>query len=249
MDLGITNKTAIVTGGARGIGAAIAERFAREGARVVIADIDAEAGEKTAQALRNEQHDATAIATDLTSSAGVANLVEATLERFGGIHILVNNAGFQRDALLVQMSEQDWDSVVDVVMKAAFLTSRAVMPQLVEQRWGRIVNISSRAHFGNPGQANYASAKAGILGLTRALALEEGRWGVTVNAVAPGFVETEAVTALPHFSKIREQAVTGAPLRRTGSPEEIADTVVFLASERASFITGETVHVTGGRFG
>lgn len=172
-----------------------------------------------------------------------------TVDRFGGIHILVNNAGFPRDGVLTKMSESDWDDVVDVILKGVYFTCKSVLPYLIEQRWGRIVNISSRAQFGNPGQANYASAKAGLLGLTRALALEEGRFGITVNAVAPGFVATEAVRSLGHFEKIKDKAIESTPLRRVGTPEDIADAVAFLASERASFVSGETLHVTGGRFG
>lgn len=249
MNLELEDKVAIVTGSARGLGAATAWRLAREGARVVIADISADGAHATAQAIRSEGLHAMAIAGDITAKADVDALVQGAIEHFGGVHILVNNAGFPRDGVLTKMSEDDWDKVIQVILKAAYLTCKAVMPHFIEQRYGRIVNISSRAYLGNPGQANYSAAKAGILGLTRALAQEEGRFNITVNAVAPGFVETEAVRSLGHFEKIREAAINGCPLRRTGQPEDIADAVAFLASARAGFITGETLHVTGGRYG
>jgi len=216
---------------------------------VVITDISAEGANATAAAMRDEGLQAVAIVADITSREQVEALVQQTVETFGGIHVLVNNAGFPRDGLLTRMSEDDWDQVIAVILKAAYLTCKAVMPHFIEQRGGRIINISSRAYLGNPGQANYSAAKAVILGLTKALAHEEGRYNITVNAVAPGFVETEAVRSLGHFEKIKEAAINGCPLRRTGQPEDIADAVAFLASERAGFITGETLHVTGGRYG
>lgn len=249
MDLELKDKTAIVTGSARGLGAATARRLAREGAHVVVTDIDGQGAEATAKALAENGHRAIAVRADITSGTDVDGLVATATEEFGGVHILVNNAGFPRDTLLTRMTDSDWDSVIEVILKGSFLVTRAVMPHLIEQRWGRVVNISSRSYLGNPGQANYSSAKAGILGFTRALAAEQGRYGITVNAVAPGFMETEAVRSLDHYEKIREKAVAAQPLRRTGQPEDIADAVAFLASERASFITGETLHVTGGRFG
>lgn len=249
MDLELTEKTAVVTGAARGLGAATALRLAREGARVVITDIDAQGAEAAAKELTGQGLTALAVPADVTSQEDVDRLVATTVAEFGGVHILVNNAGFPRDGLLTKMEVADWDSVIEVILKGSFLATKAVMPHFIEQRWGRVVNISSRSYLGNPGQANYSSAKAGILGLTRALAQEEGRYGITVNAIAPGFMETEAVRALAHYEKIREKAVLSQPLRRTGKPSDIADAVAFLASERASFITGETLHVTGGRFG
>jgi 3-oxoacyl-[acyl-carrier protein] reductase len=175
-------------------------------------------------------------------------MVEATLHAFGEVHILVNNAGFQRDMHLTRMPEESWDAVVDVVLKGAYLCTRAVMPHFIEQRWGRVINMSSRAHLGNPGQANYSAAKAGLLGFTRALAMEEGRYFVTVNSVAPGVIDTEAIRALPHYAKVREAAEKNTPIPRIGQPGDVADAVLFLASERASYISGEVLHVTGGRY-
>lgn len=248
MDLGLRDKVAIVTGAARGLGAATARRLAEEGCKVVVNDINESQAEATAAALRADGLAALALVADVTRPDDVAGLVDAAVARFGALHILVNNAGFPRDGLLTKMSETDWDLVVDVILKGAFLATKAVIPHMIAQRWGRVINISSRAHLGNPGQANYAAAKAGLLGLTRALALEEGRFDITVNAVAPGFMETEMVQALPHYEQIKERTVKGTPIRRVGRPADVADAVAFLASERAGFITGETLHVTGGRY-
>jgi 3-oxoacyl-[acyl-carrier protein] reductase len=164
------------------------------------------------------------------------------------VHVLVNNAGFARDARIVKLIEADWDAVVDTVLKGAFLCSKAVVPAMARQHWGRIVNISSRAHLGNPGQVNYSAAKAGVLGFTAALALELGRDGITVNSIAPGFVETDGVRKLPHYQKIRDNAIARTPIGRLGVPRDIAAAVVFMASEAAGYVTGATLHVTGGRF-
>ncbi|WP_454691986.1 SDR family NAD(P)-dependent oxidoreductase [Achromobacter aloeverae] len=249
MDLQINGKVAIVTGSARGLGAATARKLAEEGAKVVITDILQERAEQTAAALRADGLQAHCIIADITKGAEVRRLVDETLAHFGGIHILVNNAGFPRDRYLVKMTEEDWDLVMEVMLKGAFLATKAVMPKFIEQGWGRIVNISSRAHFGNATQANYSAAKAGLIGMAKALAIEEGRYGVTVNCVAPGFMETEMVQALPTYETIKERAVAAQPLKRVGKPEDIANAVAFLVSEAASFISGEVLHVTGGRYG
>ncbi|OZI31567.1 beta-ketoacyl-ACP reductase [Bordetella genomosp. 10] len=249
MDLQINGKVAIVTGSARGLGAATARKLAEEGAKVVITDILQERAEQTAAALKADGLQAHCIIADITKGAEVQRLVDETLAHFGGIHILVNNAGFPRDRYLVKMTEEDWDLVMEVMLKGAFLATKAVMPTFIEQGWGRIVNISSRAHFGNATQANYSAAKAGLIGMAKALAIEEGRYGVTVNCVAPGFMETEMVQALPTYETIKERAVAAQPLKRVGKPDDIANAVAFLVSEAASFISGEVLHVTGGRYG
>ena len=249
MDLQIKDKVAIVTGSARGLGAATARRLAEEGAKVVITDILREQAEATAAALRDDGLQAHCVVADITKSAEVQGLVDEAVAHFGGLHILVNNAGFPRDRYLVKMSEDDWDLVMEVMLKGAFLASKAVMPRFIEQGWGRVINISSRAHFGNPTQANYSAAKAGLIGMAKALAIEEGRYGITVNCVAPGFMETEMVQALATYETIKERAVAMQPIKRVGKPADIADAVAFLASERAGFITGEVLHVTGGRYG
>ncbi|NYE26741.1 3-oxoacyl-ACP reductase FabG [Pigmentiphaga litoralis] len=249
MDLQINDKVAIVTGSARGLGAATARRLAEEGASVVITDILREQAEATAAALRAHGLKAVCIVADITKSAEVQRLVDETIAHFGGVHILVNNAGFPRDRYLVKMTEDDWDLVMEVMLKGAFLACKAVMPHFIDQGWGRVINISSRAHFGNPTQANYSAAKAGLIGMAKALAIEEGRYGITVNCIAPGFIETEMVQALPTYETIRDRAVAMQPIKRGGRPDDIADAVAFLASQRAGFITGEVLHVTGGRYG
>jgi 3-oxoacyl-[acyl-carrier protein] reductase len=249
MDLGLKDKVAIVTGSARGLGAATARRLAEEGAKVVVTDIQGELARSTTEALRRDGLAAHCVVADITRAADVERLVAETLEAFGGVHVLVNNAGFPRDKYLVKMSEADWDLVMEVMLKGAFLASRAVMPHFMAQGWGRVINVSSRAHFGNPTQANYSAAKAGLIGMAKALAMEEGRYGITVNCVAPGFIETEMVQALSTYETIRERAVQMQSVKRVGQPTDIAHAVAFLASERASFITGEVLHVTGGRYG
>jgi 3-oxoacyl-[acyl-carrier protein] reductase len=249
MDLGLAGKVAIVTGSARGLGAATAWRLAREGAHVVVSDVLQEQAEATAQAIRAAGLSAHRVTADVTSEADAQRLVAETVDRFGTVHVLVNNAGFTRDKHLVKMTLADWDDVVDVTLKGAFLMTRAAMPAMIEQRWGRVVNISSRAHFGNPTQANYSAAKAGLIGMAKALAAEEGRYGITVNCIAPGFMDTDLVQALPTYETIKERALALQPVKRPGHPDDVANAVAFLASEAAGFITGEVLHVTGGRYG
>jgi 3-oxoacyl-[acyl-carrier protein] reductase len=249
MDLGLTGKVAIVTGSARGLGAATARRLAQEGAKVVITDINGDLAQATAKALRDEGLAAHCVVGDITQAADVQRLVDETVAHFGGVHILVNNAGAPRDKYLVKMSEDDWDFVITVMLKGAFLAAKAVMSHFIEQGWGRLINVSSRAHLGNPTQANYSAAKAGLIGMAKALSMEEGRYGITANCVAPGFMETEMVQALATYETIKERAVAAQPIKRVGRPEDIADAVAFLASERAGFISGEVLHVTGGRYG
>ena len=249
MDLELKDKVAIVTGSARGLGAATARRLAEEGAKVVVTDIQRELAEATVAGLRDRRLAAHCVVGDITRADDVQRLVDETVATFGGVHVLVNNAGFPRDRYLVKMTEEDWDQVMNVMLKGAFLATRAVMPRMIKQGWGRIIHISSRAHLGNPTQANYSAAKAGLIGMAKALAIEEGRYGITVNCVAPGFMETEMVQALPTYETIKERAIQMQPIKRVGRPDDIADAVAFLASERAGFISGEVLHVTGGRYG
>ncbi|TEA77237.1 SDR family NAD(P)-dependent oxidoreductase [Allopusillimonas ginsengisoli] len=249
MNLGLEGKVAIVTGSARGLGAATARRLAREGASVVITDIVEDSAQAVAASLRDEGLSAHCVVGDITQAQDVQRLVDETASTFGSVHILVNNAGFPRDKYLVKMSEDDWDQVMSVMLKGAFLATRAVMPGMIKQGWGRIINISSRAHFGNPTQTNYSAAKAGLIGMAKALSLEEGRYGITANCVAPGFMDTEMVQALPTYETIKERAIQSQPVKRAGHPDDVANAVAFLASECAAFISGEVLHVTGGRYG
>ena len=249
MDLGLKDKVAIVTGSARGIGAATARRLAQEGAKVVVTDIRPEPARATTAALLADGLSAHCVIADITRAADVQRLVHETVDTFGGVQVLVNNAGFPRDQYLVKMSEEDWDLVTAVMLKGAFLATRAVMPRMIEQGFGRVVNISSRAHFGNPTQANYSAAKAGLIGMAKALAMEEGRYGITVNCVAPGLIDTEMVQTLPTYQALKERAIQAQPVKRLGRPQDVADAVAFLASEAAGFISGEVLHVTGGRYG
>ena len=248
MDLGLAGRVALVTGAGGGIGAAICRCLGAEGAITIVADIDAGKAQDQAAILGSQGITALAVATNVVDTESVNALTLKAVEAFGRIDILVNNAGFQRDKRIVNMEESDWDAVVDVVLKGAFLCSKAVLPGMLGNKWGRIINISSRAHLGNPGQANYSAAKAGLLGFTRALALENGKYGVTVNAVAPGIVDTPAIRGLSHFEKVRENAERTTPIPRLGTVEDIADSVAFLASDRASYISCEVLHVTGGRY-
>ncbi len=248
MDMGLKDKIAVVTGAANGLGAAISRALCAEGARVVLADVDEVGAEKAAAELRGAGWQAQAITVDVTNEESVGRFVAASAEHFGGLDILVNNAGFTRDMRITKMSLSDWDAVINVVLRGAFLCTRAAIPHMEMRGSGRIINISSRAHMGNAGQANYSAAKAGLLGFTRAMALENGRNYITVNAVAPGIIDTDAVRNLPHYEKIRDAAQKITPIPRIGDPADVAAMVIFLASAQASYITGEVMHVTGGRY-
>lgn len=241
---------AFVTGSARGLGRAIAERLAAEGAGVAVADVDLAAAEDAAAAIRAEQGGrAIAVAADVRDAAAVEAAMERAAAEFGVLDILVNNAGVLRDARLEAMTDDDWDFVLDVNLRGYFVCARAALPHLRRGGWGRIVNISSRAYMGNPGQANYTAAKAGVVGLTRALSMELARDGITVNAVAPGAIDTALVRAHPRAEEIIARAIKAQPVKRLGTPEDVAAAVAFLASDDAGFISGDVLHVSGGRFG
>lgn len=242
----LTGKTALVTGASRGIGRAIALKLAGEGANVAIvyAGNQAAAEETKALALENGVK-AECYCCDVSDFDRVAQLVATVKEEFGGIDILVNNAGINRDKLAMQMKEADFDDVIATNLKGAFNTIRQVYPLMVRSRSGRILNISSVAGVcGNAGQANYSAAKAGMIGLTKSIAKEVASRGITCNAIAPGFIATDMTDALPE--KVKEGALATIPMRRMGTPEEIADVAAFLVSDAASYITGAVLQVDGG---
>jgi len=240
------NKTALVTGGSRGIGKAIAETLARRGARVVIAGRQIDALEAAAAELSGATGQTViALQADVADSASVKALLDQVLARFQRLDILVNNAGVTRDTLLVRMDEADWDMVLDVNLKGAYLCTKAAIRQMMKQRYGRIVNVTSVSGIaGQAGQTNYSASKAGLIGFTRALAREVGSRGITVNAVAPGFVPTDLTKDLP--ADFKEASLKSIPLGRWGTPQEIANAVAFLASDDASYITGHVLSVDGG---
>ncbi|MEJ8858786.1 3-oxoacyl-ACP reductase FabG [Variovorax robiniae] len=249
MDLGLKDRAAIVTGSARGIGAETARLLAAEGMAVVITDLDNEGAVETARAIEATGGRAIGVRCDVRDEEQVRAMVAAGREAFGRIDVLVNNAGLVKDRSLLKMDEADWDLVIDVTLKGAFHCCRAALPYMHENKWGRIVNIASRALFGNPGQTNYSSAKAGLVGFTCALSAEQAKNGVTVNAIAPGYIETEYILGLPNIDTIRQNAQAKNQVPFAGQPSDIAGAVAFMASERARYITGTTLFVTGGRYG
>lgn len=242
--MGFENKVVMVTGGAAGIGLVTAENFAKEGAKIAICDVNPEAGETAAKALGPE---ASFQKVDVADSASVSSWVDTVFEKYGQIDVLVNNAGITRDSLIMRMKEADWDAVIGVNLKSAFNCIKAVSKIMVKQRSGRIINLASVVGvMGNPGQANYVASKAGMIGLTKTVAKELGGRGITVNAVAPGFIETDMTAVLS--DKVKEAMLSMIPLQRAGIPQDVADAITFLASNRAAYITGQVIHVTGGMY-
>ena len=246
MDL--TGRVAIITGAGSGLGRAIAYRLAENGAKIVVNDVVAEHGNLTVDNIISKKGEAVFSQTDISKWDGAKDLIEKAKDTFGKIDILVNNAGITRDMLVRDMQEEDWDKVLDINLKGAFNCCKFATPHMVEQKYGKIVNLSSRAHLGNPGQANYSASKAGIIGLTRSLSLEFGRYNINVNAVAPGMINTEGVKALKKYEMVVERALKVTPLKRIGEPEDVANLVHFLVSDYSSYITGEIIHITGGRY-
>ena len=243
----LDGRVAIVTGGSRGIGRAIARALAGDGASVVLIGRDAA---RVAEAVRDVEArggPALGVVAEMGRSEDVQRMVDDVKERFGRVDLLVNNAGITRDALLIRMKDADWDEVLGVNLRAAFQATRAVTRVMVRQRSGRIINIVSAAGaMGTAGQANYSAAKAGLIGLTKSAARELAHWGILVNAVAPGLIETDMSAALS--SETRETYIAQVPLKRIGTPEEVAEVVRFLASDGASYITGQVIHVNGGLY-
>ncbi|WP_328469593.1 3-oxoacyl-ACP reductase FabG [Actinoplanes sp. NBC_00393] len=246
------SRVAIVTGAARGIGAATALQFASEGAAVAVLDLDQDACSSVVDQIRSSGGTAVAHGCDVSDEAQVDAVIDKVAAELGSVDVLVNNAGVLRDNLLHKMSGADWDIVMNVHLRGAFLCSRAAQRHMVPQKSGKIVNTSSVSALGNRGQANYAAAKAGIQGFTRTLAMELGPFGINVNAVAPGFIVTEMTDATAarvgiSAADMQARAAEITPLRRVGHPSDIAQVVAFLASDAASFITGQTIYVDGGR--
>ncbi|MBI4589409.1 MAG: 3-oxoacyl-ACP reductase FabG [Candidatus Rokubacteria bacterium] len=240
----LNGKVALVTGAASGIGEATARRFAREGAQVAVNDANAAGVKKVADDILGAGGKALALAGDVTRKDEVLQMVTQVATAWGRVDILINNAGINRDAMAAKMTEEQWDQVLDVNLKGTFLCAQAVLPGMRERGSGRVVNTSSIGALGNIGQANYAASKAGVIGLTKTLALEYAKYGVTVNCVAPGATMTAMLAGVPE--KIKEQIVAKIPLGRIASPEEIANVHCFLASDEAAFITGQVIFVDGG---
>jgi len=241
-------RVAVITGAARGIGFATAQRFCAEGAKVAVIDLDEGSAAEAAARLDGE---AIGIGCDVSDAAAVEAAFERIVVELGGVHILVNNAGVTRDNLLFKMTEADWDIVMGVHLKGAFLMSKAAQQHFVAQKYGKIVDLSSVSAYGNRGQANYAAAKMGIQGFTRTLAIELGPYGVNVNAVAPGFIATEMTDDTARrlgmeVEEFRELSAQANPVKRVGLPEDIASAVAFLSSDEASYVTGQTLLVDGG---
>ncbi|MCI2421795.1 3-oxoacyl-ACP reductase FabG [Saccharopolyspora sp. K220] len=245
------SRVAIVTGAARGIGAATAKRLAEDGFAVAVIDIDEKQCADTVSAIESNGGKALAVRSDVSDAAQVQAAVERIVSELGAPTVLVNNAGVIRDNLLFKMSEDDWDAVMNVHLRGAFLMSRAVQKHMVEAGWGRIVNLSSTSALGNRGQANYSTAKAGLQGLTKTLAIELGKFGVTANAIAPGFIATDMTKATAErvgmdFDDFAKAAASNIPVARVGQPEDIANTVSFFVDQRSGFVSGQVIYVAGG---
>lgn len=247
----LEGKVAVVTGAGRGIGGRTALRLASDGADVAIIDINEEATQATVAEITALGRRAIGVACDVSDESSVAEAAERVQSELGPIGVLVNNAGVLRDNLVFKMSASDWDTVLGVHLRGAFLWSRAAQAQMVPNRWGKIVNLSSTSALGNRGQANYSAAKAGMQGLTKALAIELGPFGINVNAVAPGFIATDMTRATAErtgvdFEQMQKAASERIPVRRVGRPEDIANVIAFLVSEDSSYVSGQVIYVAGG---
>jgi len=247
----VTDRIAIVTGSARGIGAATARRLATDGMAVAVLDLDEDACAGTVKEIADAGGRALAVGADVSKSDQVAQAVERVAAELGAPTVLVNNAGVIRDNLLFKMTEGDWDTVLGVHLRGAFLMTRAVQKYMVDQRWGRIVSLSSSSALGNRGQVNYSAAKAGLQGFTKTLAIELGPFGVTANAVAPGFIATDMTAATAarmgvSFEDFAKVAAERIPVRRIGQGDDVAHTISFLVSEGAGFVSGQVIYVAGG---
>jgi 3-oxoacyl-[acyl-carrier protein] reductase len=241
----LAGKVALVTGGARGIGQAIAMTFAREGADIVVADVNLEIAQKTALEIEGLGRKALALEMDVTKFEAVEEGINKILDKMGKVDILVNNAGITKDNLLLRMSQVDWDAVINVNLKGTFNCIKAVSRPMIKQRSGRIVSIASIIGLmGNPGQANYAASKAGIIALTKTVAKELASRNINANAVAPGFIQTEMTAKLPE--ELKKKMLEAIPLAKLGTPQDVANACLFLVSEESSYITGQVITVDGG---
>jgi 3-oxoacyl-[acyl-carrier protein] reductase len=240
----LKGKVGVITGGARGIGLSIAELFVREGAKVVLVDMNDADLEKAATHLRERGAEVLPLKANVTKVGEVASFVDETVKKFGTIDLLVNNAGITRDHLLLRMSEENFDAVVNVNLKGVFLCGQAVAKVMFKKKYGKIVNISSIARHGNFGQSNYSATKAGVVAMTKTWAQELSRYNINVNAVAPGFIATEMTAAIP--AEVKEEMMKRIPLARAGEPKEIAEVVTFLCSDAAAYVQGEVIAVNGG---
>jgi 3-oxoacyl-[acyl-carrier protein] reductase len=241
----LKEKVALVTGAAQGIGKAVALMLARHGADVIVADVNLEKAQETAREVEAIGRGAMAVKVDVTRLSDVEQMVESALGRFGKIDILINNAGIARDKLILRMTEEDWDAVLDVNLKGTFNCTKAVIKHMSKQRSGKIVNIASVVgEMGNAGQANYSASKAGVIGLTKTIAREFAQRGINVNAIAPGYIQTPMTDGLP--DKAKEELKRMIPMERLGQPEDVAHAVLFLVSEASSYVTGQVLNVNGG---
>jgi 3-oxoacyl-[acyl-carrier protein] reductase len=245
----LQGKFAVVTGAGQGLGEAIAVRFAHEGAAgVVVNDLNPDTAGHTAELVKQAGSRALVVAGSVMDEAFVVELMERAVKEMGSVDVLVNNAGITRDKLMKDMSAADFDAVVNLNLRGTFLCCKYGTPPMVAKKWGRVINMSSRAHLGNKGQTNYSASKAGVIGFTRSLAFELGKFGVTANCIAPGVIATPGVTSLPHYQSLVERVAPTLPIPRLGKPEDVAGVAAFLASEDAAYITAETIHVSGGRY-
>jgi (2S)-[(R)-hydroxy(phenyl)methyl]-succinyl-CoA dehydrogenase BbsD subunit len=243
--MNVKDRVAVVTGSGQGIGKGIAETLAAAGARVVVNDLFPEKVDEVVTEFQAAGYDVVGHPADVSVVEGATSLIDAAVDAFGRIDILVNNVGTARDGWLAKMSEEDWDLVLQVNLKSQFLTCRAAAPHMMEQKYGRIINISSRAWLGGPGQANYAASKGAVISLTRTLALEMARYGVTANAIAPALVDTPLFRGLKE--EVQERLVKTIPAKRVGTPADIGNAALFFAADESSYVTGQTLYVCGGR--